>query len=463
MSLQLVSAPVLLVATFLLCAGGAIAAPAWLLMAPMLVDEGGLDSAVAINNVSSNVSRAVGPAIGGLAIALSKSVCPSGSILSPIWASWRAVLVAGAARTMESLPAERFVSAIESGVRYAATAATLARPSLRALAFFPVRQRLLGAAAADRAPAGRPRSAFYGVMFGAVGLGSIARIAGAQLAEGPLGPDRLAALGAVGTAIALCGFATAHNPTLALAASLLAGASWIITMTTLFISAQVALPSWVLGRGLAIFLTIYFGAMTVGSALWGKVANVEGLPWPSSSRPPAPSSQCRHLALETADGRGRDLTPSMHWRAPVFVQRVEDDSGPILLTLEYRIDPKDRTPSSWCSTTSGASGSATAPSPGASSRMSGDEGRIVETFLVRSLGELKHLRARVTVADRMIEEKARRYLLAPPNVGFLVAPRRERFARRKRAGRRLSASRTRRRKSRTPPRLRLPPRSSEIA
>jgi hypothetical protein len=33
----------------------------------------------------------------------------------------------------------------------------------------------------------------------------------------------------------------------------------------------------------------------------------------------------------------------------------------------------------------------------------------------------------------MIEEKARRYLLAPPNVGFLVAPRRERFARRKRA------------------------------
>ena len=36
-SLQLVSAQGLLVATFLLCAGGALAAPAWLLMTPMLV------------------------------------------------------------------------------------------------------------------------------------------------------------------------------------------------------------------------------------------------------------------------------------------------------------------------------------------------------------------------------------------------------------------------------------------
>ena len=34
----------------------------------------------------------------------------------------------------------------------------------------------------------------------------------------------------------------------------------------------------------------------------------------------------------------------MHWRTPVFVHRVEDDEGPILLTVDYRIDPKDRRP-----------------------------------------------------------------------------------------------------------------------
>ena len=37
-------------------------------------------------------------------------------------------------------------------------------------------------------------------------------------------------------------------------------------MATLFVSAQVALPEWVRGRGLAVFLTVYFGAMTIGSA-----------------------------------------------------------------------------------------------------------------------------------------------------------------------------------------------------
>ena len=73
-------------------------------------------------------------------------------------------------------------------------------------------------------------------------------------------------------------YGAAREPVLATAASLVAGASWIMVMTTLFVSAQVALPDWVRGRGLAIFLTVYFGAMTLGSALWGKVASVEGLP-----------------------------------------------------------------------------------------------------------------------------------------------------------------------------------------
>ncbi len=58
-------------------------------------------------------------------------------------------------------------------------------------------------------------------------------------------------------------------------------------------------------------------------------------------------------------------------------------------------------------------------------------GRVVETFLIQSLLELKHLRARVTNADRMIEEEAHRYLKEPPKVTFLVAPKRSRQQRRK--------------------------------
>src|SRR5271169_7074352 len=116
-------------------------------------------------------------------------------------------------------------------------------------------------------------------------------------------------------------------------------------MTTLFVSAQVALPEWVRGRGLAIFLTVFFGAMTLGSAVWGKVASVEGLSTTFYiAAAGAAVGMILTLRWRLQSAAALDLTPSMHWRTPVFVHRVEDDEGPILLTVEYRIDPEDAGP-----------------------------------------------------------------------------------------------------------------------
>ena len=67
-------------------------------------------------------------------------------------------------------------------------------------------------------------------------------------------------------------------------------------------------------------------------------------------------------------------------------------------------------------------------------------GRIVETFLIQSLLELRHLRTRVTKADRIIEDQTRAFLTEPPKLTILVAPQRHRHKRRKRA-RRLAALR----------------------
>jgi Transmembrane secretion effector len=51
-----------------------------------------------------------------------------------------------------------------------------------------------------------------------------------------------------------------------------------LVLTKLYVSAQVALPDWARGRGLAVFLSFIFGATTVGSAVWGKLSAMEGLP-----------------------------------------------------------------------------------------------------------------------------------------------------------------------------------------
>jgi hypothetical protein len=54
--------------------------------------------------------------------------------------------------------------------------------------------------------------------------------------------------------------------------------SWIVVLATINVSAQVALPGWVRGRGLSIYGTLMFGALTLGSAVWGEVAALSGIP-----------------------------------------------------------------------------------------------------------------------------------------------------------------------------------------
>src|SRR5260370_30395038 len=72
----------------------------------------------------------------------------------------------------------------------------------------------------------------------------------------------------------------AHHSAIGIAACAVAGISWIAVLASLNVSVQVSLPDWVRGRGLAMFVTVFFGAMTAGSALWGQLAS--GLAFPAA-------------------------------------------------------------------------------------------------------------------------------------------------------------------------------------
>ena len=244
----------------------------------------------------------------------------------------------------------------------------------------------------------------------------------------------LAALATFGTVAALILFGWARDPYSASAAAFVAGASWIVMLTTLFVSAQVALPEWVRGRGLAIYLTVYFGAMTAGSAIWGKIASMAGIEYAlyiAAGGAIIGFVATSRRKLQT--GAVLDLSPSMHWSRPVFARRVDDDEGPILISIDYRVAPENR-----------AAFLAAVQEIGNERRRDGayawnafedtaDLGRVVEIFLIQSLLELKHLRARVTQADRLAEQNAHQYLLERPVIHFLLAPKRSREKRQKRS------------------------------
>ncbi len=129
---------VLLATTFLLGAAGALAAPAWQTVTPMLVPRSELDSAIAANNAFYNLSRAIGPAIGGLAISAISIVLPfwvyvaTNLVLLGALLWWRAPR-----KAPETLPAERLIAAMSTGLRYARNNRDLDATLIKALAFFP--------------------------------------------------------------------------------------------------------------------------------------------------------------------------------------------------------------------------------------------------------------------------------------------------------------------------------------
>jgi predicted MFS family arabinose efflux permease len=60
-------------------------------------------------------------------------------------------------------------------------------------------------------------------------------------------------------------------------AALLAGASWIASLSSLNVAAQLAVPDWVRARGMALYTSVFYGCLALGSVFWGQVATHVGL------------------------------------------------------------------------------------------------------------------------------------------------------------------------------------------
>ena len=425
-SLDLVTPGNLLFFTFLLGAAAALAAPAWQAVVPQLVPRSDLPPAVAANSVGINISRAVGPAAGGLVIA-------AAGIAAPFWLNAVSNLgIIGALlwwrppeKHLSPLPAERFGSAIRTGLRHARSNRHLRATLIRAVGFFLFASAywaLLPLVARDQVQGGPE---LYGFLLGAIGAGALGGASAIPWLKARLGPDRTVAAGTLGTAVSLVLYGLAHEAAAALLASLIAGASWILVLANLNVSTQVALPDWVRGRGLALFVTVFFGAITVGSALWGHVAVLAGLPGAhliAAAGALLAIPLTWRWKLQTA--AGIDLTPSMHWPAPVTTHERADE-GPVLVAVEYHIDPKDR--DAFLAALEGLAqerGRDGAYGWGVFEDAA-EEGRLVETFYTESW--LEHLRQheRVTAADRVLQNTVAKFDIGgAPKVTHFVAARR---------------------------------------
>jgi MFS family permease len=429
-SFDLATPVTLLLTTFVLSGAWALNSPAWLSILPNLVPKRDLPGAMAAHSVGYNLSRTLGPALGGYVIV-------SFGVSAPFWlfvATNFGVIAAliywkvgrkGQCQRTGTLPAERLQGAVRTGIRHAANNRLLRATLIRTLAFYPFAAAYWGLLPLIARRTGHGAE-HYGLLLSMISAGAVFGSFGQKFLRERIDLDWMVVLGAIGTALALAIFAWTADFALVLAACFCAGSAWVIVLTSLYMSAQNVLPEWVRGRGLAIFLTAIFGTMSVGSALWGEIAGRLGVP------------EALFLAAigvllavpatwrwKLQKGEGVDLSPSLHWSRPETAQEIPDDRGPVLVKIEYRIDPKDRTRFLRALDELGEERRRDGAYAWGVFEDMGEFGRFEEGYLIESWLELLHMRERVTNEYRMLEDEIKDMLLQPPRLEFLVASERD--------------------------------------
>jgi predicted MFS family arabinose efflux permease len=407
----LVTPGTLLAFAFLAATAAAVIAPAWQSIVPQLIPRENLQAAVALNSVGINVSRAVGPALAGVIIGLWGLAAPFwvnaistiGVIAGLVW--WRSNQV-----DSSQLPPERLRHALSTGLRHARYNSHLQATLIRAVGFFVFASAYwaLLPLVARKQVGGGPE--LFGVLLGAIGAGAVAGAFVLPKLKRRLGPDRLVVFGTLGTACAMALYAVTRGPALAFAASALAGVSWIAVLVAINVSAQVALPGWVRGRGLAIFVTVMFGSLSVGSALWGQIASGIGLPLAHTAAAIGSLFAIpllRRWKLQT--GAGLDFGPSMHWSQPVPSADLDGERGPVLVTIEYRVAPENRTPFLKCLYELANERCRDGAFDWGVFEDTAQTDRFVETFMLDSWTDHLRQHQRVTKADRAIQDRVNRY------------------------------------------------------
>jgi MFS family permease len=421
----LTSAWTLVLLTFAMGIGTALMMPAWASLTPELVPRELLQPAIALNSMSINIARAIGPAIAGLIVAQTGPaavfVLNAVSFLGIIGVLlyWQRTPV------VNPLPAERFCAALRTGIRFARHAPALQAALIKGFGFFlfaSASWALLPLLAKQQVVGGGPQT--YGILMASVGIGAVAGAIALPRLRERLSADQLifaAYLLYAATLLALASFK--HWLPLA-AVMALSGMAWIAILSSLQVAAQMALPNWVRSRGLAVFMTVFMGGMAGGSLLWGQLAELTSIPITlmTAAVGLAISSLLtwpwRLSAIEQLD-----WTPSQHWPTPVTAFEPETDRGPVLVTTEYRIDPKDR--EAFTATMSQLQQMRKRNGAITSGLFvdAADPTRYIEYFLDESW--IEHLRQhqRVSVTDQALQEAARRFQVgsATPLVTHFLA------------------------------------------
>jgi MFS family permease len=328
--------------TFALGAGMATTFVIYQALTQDFVPRSELLSAVALNGVAINLARAAGPALAGVIIAALSAgalfAVEAGLLVAIVGLVLFRVRPPGPARAS----GERFAPAVRAGIRFVRFSPPVRTVLLRGAAFSlsaSALWALLPVAALGRL--GLSESSF-GLLMGCVGTGAILAAAMLPRLRRRLAFDRMIALASLGLAGGLIALAYLPWAELVAFTLLLTGACWLTVLSSLNSSAQRVAPRWVRARTLASFQLVMQGGLAIGSLTWGLVtgaADVETALTIAAAGLVLGVALARRWPLGASEVH--DLTPAGIWSDPHVDIEPRPDDGPVLITVEYEIDPAD--------------------------------------------------------------------------------------------------------------------------
>jgi predicted MFS family arabinose efflux permease len=330
------SAWVLLALTFLLGIGAAMSGPAFLRVLPELVPAEQMPSAMALNSIALNVARALGPALGGLAIYLAGPgaafMFNAASFAAVAWVLWRW------RHPPERHPtsAEGFIGAMRAGIHYTRYAPRLQAVLLRVAVFISCASAMWALTVVLARWELGLKEIGYCMLMAFLGAGAIVGILLMPRVQRRISTDRMVAGATAIFAAAVLALALCRVVALSCAIMFVVGADWVVILTNFNVATQRAVPAWVKGRAMSMYLLTLWGSWAAGAVFWGNIARL-------SSAHVALCGAAGGLALGLLAALPLRLVPAVAIDfTPAFAGPVPpagDGAGPVQVAVEYHVKP----------------------------------------------------------------------------------------------------------------------------
>ncbi|HET6622071.1 MAG TPA: MFS transporter [Dongiaceae bacterium] len=420
----LVTPWILLTFTFLIGCTNALYGPAWQSSVGDLVPRHELPAAVALNSLGFNIARTVGPAIGGFIVAVLGS--QTAFLVNAVSYVGLIVVLFTWKRPLETqpVPPEGIGSAMISGLRYVHLSPVIRSVLVRSVVFGFAASAvwaLMPLIARDQIGGG---PTIYGLLLGAFGVGAVLSALGSTHLRARFRTERIVDIATASFAIASLTSAASGLLVPTMAGMILGGAGWVLALSNFNTSIQLSVPRWVVGRAVAIYQTLTFGSMALGSWIWGLVAHRYGLPFSLEAAGillVASLALSRLMPMAAASGDNLDLRhPDSD---PTIDKSVPYSGGRVVVTIEYRVALADAR----------AFMSAMRPLQQIRQRNGASRWTLmvdvadpelwIERFQCATWLDYLRQRHRVTIADRVLWERARAFHrgASPPRVRRLMA------------------------------------------